>query len=107
MFVEKKMKIVFFLKFASIYLDLLFILFKTRYLPRFNAYIPMNTLVCINFRLGKNVIVIGTRYCFVFKACKLMKKEIIIFDEKISHCVRRQVINVTNNFPSNAYVLTI
>lgn len=79
------MKIVFFLKFASIYLDLLFILFKTRYLPRFNAYIPMNTLVCINFLLGKNFIVIGTRYCFVFKACKLMKKEIIIFDEKISH----------------------
>lgn len=47
----------------------------------------MNICVCINFFLGKNFIVIGICYCFVFKVCKFMKKEIIIFDEKILYCV--------------------
>lgn len=98
MFVEKKNE--FFFSNLNLFTWIYYLYFLTPYLPCFNVYIPMNTLVCINFLLGKNFIVIGTRYCFVFKACKLMKKEIIVFDEKISHCVRRQVINVANNFPS-------
>lgn len=59
-----------------------------------------NEYTCMyKFPFWQNFTVTVTRYCSVFKVCKL-KKEIIRCDEKISHCVRQQkVFNIPNISP--------